>query len=564
MRTETNEVTVMNNNTKVHVRIGRKYQDAFMSICELVKNGCIDTSLIESCRDNKWIETPQYIFEYTGDATAIDTGTRVGMMPEGASWFEGFRGGESNSVMGIWHNLIETVATGYHKEYSLVEYVQNTMLRDAEETEQCREIVRNVAKSLKLPFTKVVDATAEDSEEDIYAVSLRMELFGGAGEPRPVLCKVYFRKINNVFLPLETREAELVDGYICNLVEKQRGNHMKKDGDETEIVDNVLNSISKLIEGEMANSFTQSVLITNPIDAETVDELVHLEPQDEVELQCKKLKVLGISHIRWIDAAFNIYVGEKKAFLAKLGLNNAINLFCCCGSKDSKLIENNAITCVSEENGEVTTLRIEPEEEHLGLNEGELEQIRTESAFARHFFPISCSELARRHAECTQYRCECNTLAFDVRGKIRRKCADCPYPEVVYRYGDGTAAYTPLLSYDTQTMSVVTEETVNCRFCGRSYLSHEATGNNLCEFCKSVLDQVGKRGAEGPGREAVRTYRRYASMLPISLRFCTMFRKKYCFENSDRLLFVVGKNKYFFDKLRLTDSGRIVKPEKRH
>jgi hypothetical protein len=51
-------------------------------------------------------------------------------------------------------------------------------------------------------------------------------------------------------------------------------------------------------------------------------------------------------------------------------------------------------------------------------------------------------------------------------------------------------------------------------------------------------------------------------MIPLRKRMF-LVGKKYCFENADRLCFVLGKNKYFFDKLKLKDSGLIDKPEKR-
>ena len=550
------------NNYKTHVRIGRKYREAFKSICDLVKSGCIDTSIIESCKEDRWIETAQYIFEYTGDPNAIDTGKQVGMTPSGASWFTGFRGGDQDSVMGTWHNLIEIVATNYHKEFSLVEYVQNTLNRNPEEFEQYKSIIKNVANSLKLPFTKIAEASMEDSQEDIYEVSLRMELFGGAGEPRPILCKIYFRNQNGNLLLLPTSEAAIVDEYIRTIVERRRSTPIQDNGGATEIVDYVLNSVSKLVEGDKDYNFAESLLITNPIDKTAINELLNAEPQDEVYLQCKRLKVLGISHVSWMDAAFSVYMGDKKTFLIKIGLNNAVNLFCCCGDKDSKLIENNLIKCVSKESGAVEYIQIFPEEEGIGLDEKMLEQIREESAFSRHFFPISCSELRRRGVECSRYRCECNTYAFTVGDKVRRKCADCPYPEVVYRYGDGNVAYTPQLSYDMQTMSVVTDaELSTCRICGRNYVSGKAASvGGLCDFCNNAMQKLENKTV---GKTERKIYRRYAKMLPVSVRMKCSNRKKYCFENLDRLLFVVGKNKYFFDKLNITDNGRISKPRKR-
>lgn len=559
MRTETSEVTVMSN-YKVHVKIGRKYREAFMSICDLVSSGCIDKSVVEACKAGQWIETSQYIFEYTGDLAAIDTGKQVGMMPEGASWFSGFRGGDTNSIMGTWHNLIETVATNYHKEFSLVEYLYDVKLRRTETLEQSKALIQNVIKTLKLPYSKIVGATAKDSLEDLYAVSLRMELFGGAGEPRPVLCKVYFRNQGGTITPLSSEEALIKDEYICNIVENQQSAKNEGADNTTEIVDHVLNAVDHLISGKMASNFAECVLILNKIDADALSELVNMEPQDEVYLQCKKLKVLGISHVVWSDAAFNIYIDDKKAFLAKVGLNNAINLYCCCNGADRKLIENNVIICTSEDE-RTTRIHIHPDQENLGLDQDALEMIHSESAFAHHFFPITCSELSKRNMECQRYRCDSNTIAFQVGDKIRRKCADCPYPEVIYRYGDGRVAYTPLLSYDSQTRSVVEEETSNCRFCGRSYLPKEVSVTNLCNFCEESLDKAENTKAD---KDMNRTYRRYAAMLPISVRMSAGKHKKYCFENEDRLLFVVGSQKFFFDKLKLTDDGHIKKPQKRH
>ena len=563
-------------NSKVYVKIGRKYRDAFKSVCDLVNNGCIDPSIIQSCRDDRFIETSQYIFEYTGENSAIGAGTDVGMMPSGASWFMGFRGSDSSNVMSAWHNLVETVADNYHKEFSLVEYLQSSNAKSPEEIAEAKSTVENAIRALKIPLSKVASATTEESLEDLYAVSLRMELFGGAGEPRPILCKVYFRYQNKVFSPLRTDEAAMVDVYVQSIISNQRG--VRKDdakdqkasakagqgnpeeGRETAIVDNVLNSIEKLIHGDLSRSFTESVLVSNETDVETVNDLVKMGPQDEVQLSCKKLKVLGISHITWVSTAFNVFIDGEKAFLAKVGLNNSISLYCCCRSKENKLIENNVISCVDEETGASYEIHLDPESENFGIDESDIERIRKESAFAEHVFPITCPELMRRNINCTQYRCHCNTVIFETNGKVRRKCADCPHPEIVFRDGDGNVAYTPSLGFDTKTLQPVDTPTSVCRFCGRSYAVREATANFMCEFCRSAFDSFDQGMA---GKAEHRTYRRYAGMLPLSVRIRALFGKKFCFENADRLLFFVGKDQYFFDKLKLTDTGLIEKPEKR-
>ena len=561
---------------KIYVKIGQKYRDAFKSVCDLVNNGCIDPSIIQSCRDDRFIETAQYIFEYTGEASPIGADTDVGMTPSGASWFMGFRGSDNNNVMSAWHNLVETVADNYHKEFSLVEFLQSANAKSPEEIADARMVVENAIRALKIPFSKVSNATTEESLEDLYAVSLRMEIFGGAGEPRPILCKVYFRYQNKVFFPIRADEASVVDVYIQNIISNQRGARKDdkdgtpkaakaaqgnpEEGNETAIVDNVLNSIQKLIRGELSRSFTESVLISNETDTETVEDLVALGPQDQVQLSCKKLKVLGISHITWVATAFNVFLDGQKAFLAKVGLNDSISLYCCCRSKENKLIENNVIPCVSLENGSNYEIILDPQQENFGITESDVELIRKESPFAEHVFPINCPEMMRRNINCTQYRCNCNTITFEIGGKLRRKCADCPHPEIVFRYGDGNVAYTPSLGFDTKTLMPVDSATATCRFCGRSYAVKEATANYMCEFCRSAFDTFDQGLA---GKAEHRTYRRYAGMLPLSVRVRALFGKKFCFENADRLLFFVGNDQYFFDKLKLTDTGLIEKPEKR-
>ena len=104
------------------------------------------------------------------------------------------------------------------------------------------------------------------------------------------------------------------------------------------------------------------------------------------------------------------------------------------------------------------------------------------------------------------------------------------------------------------------EETFICRICERSYLPKTVSANNLCEFCESAIEKASSGKAD---QETTRTYRRYAAMLPTGARIGVSKHAKYCFENEDRLLFIVGKKKYFFDKLNLTDDGRIKKPKKR-
>jgi hypothetical protein len=257
---------------------------------------------------------------------------------------------------------------------------------------------------------------------------------------------------------------------------------------------------------------------------------------------------------------FYIYVEDRRAFRVKVGPNDSVTFFCTCNDENNCLIDANVITCKSPKTGMITKIEINPKKSDLGLNASTLELIRSESGFADHCFPVSCSELMRRNINCTRYRCKCNTIRFDVDGKPRFKCADCPYPEVVYRHPDGKLSYTPTLKFNTDTLSATESNTDTCRVCGRSYLITDLNSDFLCPFCASAYDAAESGDAT---EEQYKTYKRYAGVIPLSKRFGVSRKKKYCFENDDRLVFILGKNKYFFDKLNITENGFITKPEKR-
>ena len=560
MQTETNEVNRMNSN-KIHVRIGRKYKDSFKSICDLVNGGCIDRSVVLSCKNDRIIETAQYVFEYTGDLETIDSSSDIGMFPSGATWFSGMRGGESDSAMGMWHNLLESVAANYHKEYSLVEYVEQSLTQTSEEIENYREMIRRVMTGLNYTVSGIEVASREESTEDIYALSMRVELFNGAGEPKPLLCKLYFRNLDGVLIPIDSEEAMGIDSYIGNIVSKRRASEQTMGiTSQTEIVDNVLNAVSKMIAGEMRLGFVDSMVITNETDMRNFVNFLDNEPGDDVCLECRKLKVLGISHAQWVEPMFHVYIDNKKAFLAKIDVNDTVSMRCCCGSDDSSLIERNTVVCHSDQTGRVEKVSLDLESDNLGLSDEQLRMIREESAFADHFTPINCLETRRRGIECMRYICKPHALKFTVNDKACYKCADCPYPEVIYHDADGKPYYTPLLHFDAETLSVIEEKTETCRLCGRTYAKENIDENFYCQFCASSVESA-RKNKNSYFNENV--YRRYSSMIPLSIRRKNLFGRKICFENSDRLIFFLGDKKYFFDKLKLTDTGRLEAPEER-
>ena len=463
------------------------------------------------------------------------------------------------------NDFVETVAAHYHREYSFVEYIQSKAMHSTEEVEECKKQIYRVANRFGKKISRIANATNEDSIEDIYAVTIRMELVYGVGEPSPVLGKLYFRNRGGVFSPIRKSEALKSEKFINEVIEKQNPSGGPQDSErrpqdsahDTNIVDNVLNSVERIIAGKMAHSFTESILIAGEQDEKTIQKLISEDPGDNAAVECKKIKVLSISHIRWVDTAFDLFVDGQKTFLAKISPNGSMSWYCCCNSEDNKLIESNVVTCYSPDTGLTDEISLDVTDDRLGISDDAVEKIMKESAFAKHAVKIDCSELARRKIRCKQYRCECNTTVYDANGVQKRKCSDCPYPEVVLRYGAGEAACTSTLNFDTKTLQPVTEKVAICHCCGRTYATEKPAGNFYCDFCLKVKSSY---ESESVDPEARITYKKYAGMLPLSARFGA--KDKYCFENEDRLIFIVGKNRYFFDKLKLQETGILEKPEK--
>ena len=51
-------------------------------------------------------------------------------------------------------------------------------------------------------------------KDNIYGVSLKIEVDGGTGEAEPVLCKVYFRQTNDEFTPITSEDALTLEGQL--------------------------------------------------------------------------------------------------------------------------------------------------------------------------------------------------------------------------------------------------------------------------------------------------------------------------------------------------------------
>ena len=116
----------MNDNEK-DIFIGREYEKAFESICSLVSNNCIDKNIVteaDFARKEIRESGTNIVYRYNSQIQSLDNGNEVGMIENGASWFDSIRTGKSDNDNASWMKLIESVAFNYHKKYSFVEFQQ--------------------------------------------------------------------------------------------------------------------------------------------------------------------------------------------------------------------------------------------------------------------------------------------------------------------------------------------------------------------------------------------------------------------------------------------------------
>ena len=187
------------------IRIGRDDELTFKNICKLVRNKFIDTNIIERVDGDDAIYEANngnvYIFDPFITSIEVNGDSETGMGAQGASWFGCFHGKEIDTGKAAWTSLINAVAEYYHATYSFVEFKQDLgkidEAKEAEKIERHKEIINRFLTTFKnnLKGAPVINHQKNRrAMEDIYCVSLKMEMDDGGRQTKPILCKVYFRK----------------------------------------------------------------------------------------------------------------------------------------------------------------------------------------------------------------------------------------------------------------------------------------------------------------------------------------------------------------------------------
>lgn len=546
------------------ILIGKEYKSAFDSVLKLLKRSVSygDVHVKEVDERAKRIVTNTCVFRYSENASSSENPARaMCFTPSGASWFEGLRSGKNDAGDGTaqWLGFIESVAKAYHREYSLLEFKQPDNAVSEEDMRRCRAVLEKVLELFfpSLKGVQIARADGKSEPDDIYGVSLKTEMSGGTGASVPVLGSVYFRRRGNSaegkLNPVVAEEAaEIAASLYAAIPESGRADGADKTG-STRLIDSVILAMSRLLGGKMNHSFGECVNFGEK-DEEVIGELTEKLSHDGACLECRNITVLGISHVRWSNSAFYVYRGEKPVLRAMVGLNGSVTLMCENCTSGGALIDNDNIVCRYKDAGgrEVReNIRIKPNEENLGLTEEQIDKVLEYSEISRHLQSITCSENPRAEGGCTRCVCSAQLQNLGTADEPVWKCRDCPYPEIVFEDAEGELHYTPSMHFARDKMTMTEEEVSECVCCGRKFTAAVMKGTNMCPMCRagSLDSEEGKKG-----------YARYSGLLSPALRVRYIGKVKRCLEDEDMLVFLMGGDRYIFDKKDLEKDGYLPAP----
>lgn len=561
--------------TRKRVTIGAEYSETYQSLLRVLGSGYMDDAgaHVERIGGRDVICTDSAEYVYDEYAAANSNGNLVvAMNRDGASWFAPVRRGMSfDDGMSEWKRLIYDVASAFHNKFSIIEYktCDGSGNSDAEDT--ISRISRAAARLFSgnnAVVTKGVDRNK--GSEDIYGASVKLELSGTGQSHYVVMCKIFFRATSMGVTPLSGEEAAQINARLEAAGDNDDPISLTSE-QSIDINDKTLSAVSELIAGRYPVKFQQSLCfstrqVLNPVtkkyednyDLKTYKFLARRAHANNASVTCTSVQVLGISHVKWINDYYEISFGGKTCVKVVVGFGGSLTMRCAnCGGAD--LVSSNVITYSFTDEKGVThdeQVTLDYSRDDLGISDDKLAEIRQYSEFANHLLSVKCEMKKRLNKSCVS--CVCRSQTVNI-GDIM-KCADCPYPEVIYTdfSGDRPIKYlTGALTFAHDRLTMVLKENAGkCSNCGRTFTQDGLTGGR-CKLCTEIENLEGERL-----ENAKKLYRRYRNVFPQTVRIKHAAHKKYCVEDETTLVFALGNETYVLSKLDLTANGFVTKPQK--
>ncbi len=535
------------------IHVGIENKSAFDSICALINGNCFE-GLPYSVK-NGVISDGEFEYVLNTKKSAKKDEQKFIFEKDGASWFKALRGEKAPDDDAIWNTFRSNVAIEYHKRFSVVEYKKQAPTK--EETLKALKIATEAIRdfcAVFYPFLKGKTdirpvSQNELNAEDIYGVAVKIELSGGTGASLPVLGRVFFSRTGKVMSPLTIDVATPLDQNIKSLIPEESEEDTLNIN--TSVIDNALDAMQSLIENTDKN-FADYLCFSDKEDFDAVNGLLEKLSHNDIELECQRVDVLYITHIQTTPFNYIVYSQNKPLFHLTIGINDTITISCASCKENTLLVERNQIIY---ENalGKKTACYLDFNLNNLGLNSVEISEVLTHSNLSKHIKPISCSGQKGVNI-CSCYKCESQIFLAYSGKKDKYACLDCPYPEIVYVNKNGEHLYTPKLTFAFDKNDLVPEstQTAFCSNCGRAFTKETLLGG-LCRTCRSA----GNTDLD----KAKKLYKEYKDFLPLVSRL-SLSSKKYCYEDDEIILFIVGNRQYVFNKLTIKEFGYIPKPKR--
>lgn len=557
------------------VIIGAEYRETYANMVKILRSGYLDGAgaRVEQGADGSYIictDGAEYIYDERSGGDS--GGAAVSMKRDGASWFAPVRRGMAfDDGSSEWKQLIYKVARDFHDRFSIIEYKRcdgsgNTDAKAVEEN--IRKIIRRFFDRGDAQIIKGNDKNK--GSEDIYGASVKLELSGTGQSHYVVMCKIFFRRTSDGISPLTAAEAAQINLKLEEAPDND--DPVRLTDDESANINNVtVNAVRELVGGKFAVSFKDSLCfstrqVLNPetkkyednYDLKTYKFLASRARANAAAVTCNSVQVLGISHVEWINDYYEIAFGGRVYLQAIVGFGGSITLRCvnCSGGN---LVTSNVISyTVTDENGLTRRVNItlDYDSDDLGVDDAALAEIKEHGEFANHLLTVGCFN-ARLNKQCSSCVCRSQTIFVD--GEM--KCADCPYPEVVYTdySGERPVRYlTGKMTFVNDKLSMVLKENAaDCKRCGRTF-STESLVNGLCRLCDGI-----ENPAAADIERAKKLYSKYKNAFSHSVRMKHLFDNKYCMEDDTALVFALGNDTYVLKKIDLENpKGYLKQPEK--
>lgn len=549
------------------MKIGSQHKKAFESAYKLVTSGLLSSTFMNergiSATRNKIISFGTSQFELV-DEDRFEAGSLLSYNKNGSTWFEILR--NKNAVENEnaeWVNFIELIAEEYHKKYSLTEFSQKprTKSQIEKDSNEGKDAARKILATF-FPHIHSYDfGQVQSAKDDIYGISLRLLVCGkNLPESVPVLCRIYFRDTGSNLVPISGQSVKDIENSISQI---ESSDSSAKISIDPNVIAKALSSLGELIAEKENPQFLKCIYCNDEVDMETIVRICSQNAQADITFDCRDVKVLGVSHVGWNSVIFDTYVDQSPVFRITAGINTSISMRCLNCNSEVLMIDNNVVTYQYQSGNKTYTEKVvlDYTKTNLGLTDQQLERIRQSGVFTDHLFKIECPNNVRKK-NCSCIVCASTAKAYKKGDKIVYKCTDCDYPEVVYTSLKGEKLLTETLIYAKDIGDLVPRYDANgeptckaCASCNRYFTKASFKKKNLCSFCYTA-----SYPSDAAKSQAVANYKKYSGMLSLALRTKSLFASKYCYEDDDCLLFVIGENRYILNKDDIDEYGYIPKP----